>query len=69
MEKLIMTDEKPTKTWREMLNESMQDPDFRKEWEEANAELAELDARLADRVPQREPLPSINREPQKSKSS
>ena len=33
---------KATKTWREMLNESLEDPHFRKEWEDANAELAEL---------------------------
>lgn len=34
---------KATKTWRDMLNESLEDPNFRKEWEDANAELAELD--------------------------
>ena len=34
---------KATKTWRDMLSKSLSDPNFRKEWEEANAELAELD--------------------------
>lgn len=38
-----------TKTWREMLNESLKDPNFRKEWEDANAELAELDRIIAAR--------------------
>lgn len=38
-----------TKTWREMLNESLKDPNFRKEWEDANAELAELDRVIAAR--------------------
>ena len=33
---------KATKTWRDMLNESLEDPNFRSEWEAANAELAEL---------------------------
>ena len=40
---------KATKTWREMLNESLEDPHFRKEWEDANAELAELDKIIAAR--------------------
>lgn len=34
---------KATKTWQEMLAESLKDPHFRKEWEAANAELASLD--------------------------
>lgn len=33
---------KATKTWRDMLSKSLSDPNFRKEWKEANAELAEL---------------------------
>ena len=41
---------KATKTWREMLNESLKDPDFRREWEDANAELAELDQIVAART-------------------
>ena len=41
---------KATKTWRDMLNESMEDPNFRKEWEDANAELAELDKIIAART-------------------
>ena len=28
---------KATKTWRDMLSKSLSDPNFRKEWEEANA--------------------------------
>ena len=40
---------KATKTWREMLNESLEDPHFRKEWEYANAELAKLDKIIAAR--------------------
>ncbi len=39
-----------TKTWRDMLNESLEDPNFRKEWEDANAELAELDKIIAARA-------------------
>lgn len=38
---------KATKTWQEMLAESLKDPDFRKEWEAANAELASLDRAIA----------------------
>ena len=34
---------KATKTWHDMLGESLQEPTFRKEWKDANAELAELD--------------------------
>lgn len=41
---------KVTKTWRDMLNESLEDPNFRKEWEDANAELAELDKIIAARA-------------------
>lgn len=41
---------KATKTWRDMLNESLEDPNFRKEWEDANAELAELDKIIAARA-------------------
>lgn len=41
---------KATKTWRDMLNESLEDPNFRKEWEDANAELAELDKSIAARA-------------------
>ena len=41
---------KATKTWRGMLNESLEDPNFRKEWEDANAELAELDKIIAVRA-------------------
>ncbi|BBF23549.1 helix-turn-helix domain-containing protein [Sutterella megalosphaeroides] len=41
---------KATKTWRDMLNESLEDPNFRKEWDEANAELAELDKIIAARA-------------------
>ncbi len=41
---------KATKTWRDMLNESLEDPNFRKEWEDANAELAELDKIVAARA-------------------
>ncbi len=37
---------KATKTWRDMLGESLQEPTFRKEWKDANAELADLDKRL-----------------------
>ena len=33
---------KATKTWRDMLSKSLSDPNFRKEWKKANAELAEL---------------------------
>lgn len=33
-----------------MLNESLEDPNFRKEWEDANAELAELDKIIAVRA-------------------
>ncbi len=43
-------DKKPTKTWREMLDESLNDPDFRKAWDAANAELAPLDQILAARA-------------------
>ena len=32
---------KATKTWRDMLSKSLSDPNFRKEWEEANAELTD----------------------------
>ncbi len=39
-----------TKTWRDMLNESLEDPNFRKEWKDANAELAELDKIIAARA-------------------
>lgn len=39
-----------TKTWRDMLDESLEDPAFRKEWEEANAELVMLDNILAVRA-------------------
>ena len=38
-----------TKTWRDMLNESLKEPEFRKEWEDANAELVMLDNILAAR--------------------
>lgn len=38
-----------TKTWRDMLNESLKEPEFRKEWEDANAELVMLDKILAAR--------------------
>ena len=38
---------KATKTWQEMLAESLKDPRFRKEWEAANAELAPLDRAIA----------------------
>lgn len=38
---------KATKTWRDMLSESLKDPNFRKAWVKANAELAELDAIIA----------------------
>lgn len=41
---------KATKTWRDMLNESLEDPNFREEWEDANAELAELDKIIAARA-------------------
>ena len=41
---------KATKTWRDMLSKSLSDPNFRKEWEEANAELAELDKIIAARA-------------------
>lgn len=41
---------KATKTWHNMLNESLEDPNFRQEWEEANAELAELDKIIAARA-------------------
>lgn len=41
---------KATKTWRDMLYESLEDPNFRKEWEEANSELAELDKIIAARA-------------------
>lgn len=41
---------KATKTWRDMLNESLEDPNFRSEWEAANAELAELDQIIAART-------------------
>ena len=43
---------KATKTWRDMLSKSLSDPNFRKEWEEANAELAELtnSSRLVHRL-------------------
>lgn len=41
---------KATKTWHNMLNESLEDPNFRKEWDEANAELAELDKIIAARA-------------------
>lgn len=41
---------KATKTWRDMLNESLEDPNFRQEWEDANAELAELDKTIAARA-------------------
>ena len=40
---------KATKTWREMLNESLEDPHFRKEWEDATTELAEPDKIIASR--------------------
>ena len=40
---------KATKTWRDMLSKSLSDPNFRKEWKEANAELAELDKIIAAR--------------------
>ena len=33
-----------------MLNESLKEPNFRKEWKDANAELAELDAIIAARA-------------------
>lgn len=39
-----------TKTWRDMLNESLKEPEFRKEWEDANAELVMLDNILAARA-------------------
>ncbi len=39
---------KATKTWRDMLSDSLADPNFRKEWESANAELAELDKFIAE---------------------
>lgn len=39
-----------TKTWRDMLDESLEDPAFRKDWEEANAELVMLDNILAVRA-------------------
>lgn len=32
-----------------MLNESLEDPNFRQEWGDANAELAELDKTIAAR--------------------
>lgn len=41
---------KATKTWRDMLNESLEDPNFRREWDDANAELAELDMSIAARA-------------------
>ena len=41
---------KATKTWRNMLDKSLSDPNFRKEWEVANAELAELDKIIAARA-------------------
>ena len=41
---------KATKTWRDMLDESLDDPEFRKEWEAANAELVELDNILSARA-------------------
>ena len=41
---------KATKNWRDMLNESLEDPNFRKEWEEANAKLAEFDKIMAARA-------------------
>lgn len=34
---------KAAKTWHDMLNESLEDTNFRKEWKDANAELAEID--------------------------
>ncbi|MDO4937696.1 MAG: hypothetical protein Q4E62_07260 [Sutterellaceae bacterium] len=37
-----------TKTWRDMLSNSLADPNFRKECEAANAELAELDKFIAE---------------------
>ena len=40
---------KPTTTWREMLDESLKNPHFCQEWEDANAELAELDCIVAGR--------------------
>ena len=39
-----------TKTWRDMLNESLEDSAFRREWEAANAELVMLDNILAARA-------------------
>lgn len=39
-----------TKTWRDMLDESLEDPAFRREWEVANAELVMLDNILAVRA-------------------
>ena len=33
-----------------MLNESLEDPNFRKEWKDANAELVELDESIAARA-------------------
>ena len=41
---------KPTKTFHEMLNESLKDPEFCKEWQAANEELAELDRIIAART-------------------
>lgn len=34
-----MTGKQPTKTWREMLDNSLENPKFREEWVTANAEL------------------------------
>lgn len=41
---------KPINTWKTMLDESLEDPEFRKEWEAANAELVVLDHILAARA-------------------
>ncbi len=37
------------RSWRDMLEESLKDPNFRREWEKANAELAGLDRTIAAR--------------------
>lgn len=40
----------PKKTWRNMLDESLEDPAFRREWEAANDELIILDNILEARA-------------------